>query len=54
MKSGALLSLEPLSHRERGRGEGPDVRQRFAKPEPSSGALRHLLPAGEGNTGVVA
>ncbi len=50
--------LEPLSPRERGRGEGPGPRDvpRFRKPaaisrtEPSSGAARHLLPRGEGKS----
>jgi len=39
--------LEPLSHRERGRGEGPVIGA-HAQPEPSSGPSGHLLPRGEG------
>jgi ATP-dependent Lhr-like helicase len=42
------LGLEPLSPRERGRGEGSDGHARSASTEPSSGASRHLLPEGEG------
>lgn len=42
----ARLGGEPLSRRERGRGEGSDMR---GHAEPSSGPSGHLLPAGEGN-----
>ncbi|MGH8146507.1 MAG: class I SAM-dependent DNA methyltransferase [Rhodanobacteraceae bacterium] len=42
--------LEPLSHRERGRGEGTREAERDGDAEPSSGAARHLLPEGEGNS----
>ena len=38
-------NTEPLSPRERGRGEGPNLAQGTG---PSSGASRHLLPTGEG------
>ena len=38
----------PLSHRERGRGEGPGSGASTPAGEPSSGAARHLLPEGEG------
>src|SRR5690242_7646277 len=40
--SARLGAFEPLSPRERGRGEGSVV------PGPASGAARHLLPGGEG------
>ncbi|HET7929859.1 MAG TPA: DEAD/DEAH box helicase, partial [Rhodanobacteraceae bacterium] len=40
--------LEPLSPRERGRGEGSSSQTPVVIPEPSSGASRHLLPEGEG------
>src|SRR5690606_2743098 len=48
---------EPLSHRERGWGEGTGRSPRGdqaheASPEPSSGAARHLLPEGEGKSTV--
>ncbi len=43
--------LEPLSLRERGRGEGSVGLKRLFNTEPSSGAPRHLLPAGEGKSG---
>jgi len=49
--SARLGALEPLSLLERGRGEGsatPGAGWREAVP--SSGAARHLLPKGEGNT----
>ena len=42
--------LEPLSHRERGRGEGTDEAKRGGDAVPASGAARHLLPEGEGNS----
>lgn len=42
--------LEPLSHRERDWGEGPDTEQSRHAPEPLSGASHHLLPRGEGKT----
>jgi len=42
----ARLGGKPLSHRERGWREGSP--ERYGS-EPSSGAARHLLPAGEGN-----
>jgi len=42
------LPLEPLSLRERGRGEGTEHVEGSARTEPSSGAARHLLPEGEG------
>ncbi|MBZ0223020.1 MAG: class I SAM-dependent DNA methyltransferase [Dokdonella sp.] len=41
---GEGASLVPLSHRERGRGEGVIS----SNTKPSSGAARHLPPAGEG------
>jgi len=49
---------EPLSHRERGWGEGTGRSPRGdqaheASPEPSSGAARHLLPEGEGKSTVI-
>ncbi|MDE2055478.1 MAG: DEAD/DEAH box helicase, partial [Xanthomonadaceae bacterium] len=40
--------LEPLSPRERGRGEGSEPIGTFPDAGPSSGASRHLLPEGEG------
>jgi len=40
--------VEPLSPRERGRGEGSATAQTPRATEPSSGAARHLLPEGEG------
>ncbi|HET6906260.1 MAG TPA: DEAD/DEAH box helicase, partial [Rhodanobacteraceae bacterium] len=40
--------LEPLSPRERGRGEGSVVDERSTHAEPSPGASRLLLPEGEG------
>jgi valyl-tRNA synthetase len=40
-----LMQLEPLSPRERGRGEGSGLARGVG---PSSGASRHLLPEGEG------
>ena len=42
--------LEPLSHRERGGGEGPGEAVRRADPRPSSAPSGHLLPRGEGNS----
>jgi ATP-dependent Lhr-like helicase len=48
-KRATRLAIEPLSPRERGRGEGSDFMQSASIPEPSSGASRHLLPVGEGN-----
>jgi hypothetical protein len=42
------LALEPLSPRERGRGEGTGEARSPAPTAPSSGAARHLLPEGEG------
>ena len=52
------FALEPLSHRERGWGEGAGEANRSGDTEPSSGAARHprseasrgqaLLPGGEG------
>ncbi|MBS0383475.1 MAG: valine--tRNA ligase [Proteobacteria bacterium] len=42
-----LMNVEPLSLRERGRGEGPDAAQ-HAKP--SSAPAGHLLPGGEGKS----
>jgi len=44
----------PLSRRESGGGEGSGPGKRFAEPEPSSGAARHLLPAGEGTSKLPA
>ncbi|MCA0393545.1 MAG: N-6 DNA methylase [Proteobacteria bacterium] len=41
--------LEPLSPREKGRGEGAQHVEAATNTEPSSGAARHLLPEGEGN-----
>ncbi len=49
-KSKRRTAIEPLSPRERGRGEGSAEAKRLAKPEPSSDASRHLLPEGEGKT----
>jgi type I restriction enzyme S subunit len=43
-------AVEPLSPRERGRGEGSATAQTPRATEPSSGAARHLLPEGEGKT----
>jgi hypothetical protein len=40
--------LEPLSSRERGRGEGTGEASHPGPTEPSSVAARHLLPEGEG------
>jgi very-short-patch-repair endonuclease len=40
--------VEPLSPRERGRGEGSGRAKDSAPRAPSSGAARHLLPVGEG------
>jgi ATP-dependent Lhr-like helicase len=48
------LQLEPLSHRERGRGEGRGTDQRAGGPQPSSGPSGHLLPEGEGKILVAA
>ena len=42
-----LMNVEPLSPRERGRGEGPDV---APHAEPSSAPAGHLLPEGEGKS----
>ncbi|MHB8311079.1 restriction endonuclease subunit S [Metallibacterium sp.] len=42
------VPLEPLSPRERGRGEGTAEARHLTKPEPSSGPAGHLLPEGEG------
>ncbi|MEO8977042.1 MAG: branched-chain amino acid transaminase [Casimicrobiaceae bacterium] len=47
---GWLTPIEPLSHRERGTGEGLVADQRSTTPEPSPGALRHPLPTGEGKS----
>jgi len=44
------LALEPLSLRERGRGEGSVEASNPAPTEPSSVAARHLLPEGEGSS----
>ncbi|MDZ4377700.1 MAG: type IIL restriction-modification enzyme MmeI [Xanthomonadaceae bacterium] len=41
-------AVEPLTPRERGRGEGSGRAKDSAPRAPSSGAARHLLPAGEG------
>jgi ATP-dependent Lhr-like helicase len=43
-----VTRLEPLSPRERGRGEGPNSDEPSISTEPSYGASRHLLPGGEG------
>jgi diaminohydroxyphosphoribosylaminopyrimidine deaminase/5-amino-6-(5-phosphoribosylamino)uracil reductase len=44
------VRLEPLSLRERGRGEGSVWAEDIKFAEPSSGAARHLLPKGEGKS----
>ena len=43
-------ALEPLSPQERGWGEGTNSAATKTHTEPSSGAARHLLPEGEGNS----
>ena len=45
--------LKPLSPRERGWGEGTEHSATKSAAEPSSGAARHLLPAGEGEATVI-
>lgn len=42
------VPLEPLSPRERGRGEGTAEARHLTEPEPSSVPAGHLLPGGEG------
>src|SRR6185312_127443 len=42
------LLIEPLSHWERGWGEGSVVMKSRGGAEPSSGSSSHLLPKGEG------
>jgi ATP-binding cassette subfamily F protein 3 len=44
--------VKPLSPRERGWGEGREHREIKSAAEPSSGASRHLLPEGEGDSAV--
>jgi diaminohydroxyphosphoribosylaminopyrimidine deaminase/5-amino-6-(5-phosphoribosylamino)uracil reductase len=44
--------LEPLSHRERGWGEGPVEPKREGDPRPSPGPAGHPLPMGEGTSNV--
>src|SRR6185369_1954195 len=46
--------LEPLSHRERGGGEGASEVMRRTGPRPSSAPSGHLLPGGEGKIEIVA
>jgi hypothetical protein len=48
------LPLQPLSHRERGRGEGSGPDRRPSVAEPSSAPSGHLLPTGEGKDKYVA
>jgi len=50
----ARLGSEPLSRRERGGGEGPREVVTSNQFVPSSGAARHLLPVGEGETVLAA
>jgi len=50
----ARAMLEPLSHRERGWGEGSVPIQRTYEPEPSSAPSGHLLPLGEEKIQLVA
>jgi diaminohydroxyphosphoribosylaminopyrimidine deaminase/5-amino-6-(5-phosphoribosylamino)uracil reductase len=44
--------LEPLSHRERGWGEGPAEPKHEGDPRPSPGPSGHPLPMGEGKSSV--
>jgi ATP-binding cassette subfamily F protein 3 len=45
--------LEPLSHRERGWGEGPKSGEARNAPRPSSAPAGHLLPQGEGKSNSI-